>query len=667
MALVSDNTWVSASFLVAQADLTAIDQSNRFFSEAMNKFTDTKPGGSQAINPPPQFTRNADIRVTGKLHGSDGMGRYYSDAIDDNAQTIYMRFGVPAFNSMTTFFSSFYSPQAGQLARTGRASNVFYNFGKAAGLIVQVLNWQLLAVHLLGVAAKYLAQVPSSKFYYMKPTMPLYWNAVQTMVNQIAVNRGIVPRIGSTDAATGNLNDIGGGYDTWSDADRQKLGSIFPSVFDATSGQIDVYAIATRAQRLERTRMKTWTSVANGDVTDLGAMVTSVTNEHYSPSANTSGYQTYLSNWLATTTSTPSATSDATTTGSAAASTSNEIDDTTESIADSVDNNPSFWSFLEAEIEDGSAFAGFRVNYTGAMSESFANSFGESDVASKINSASASARNMKFDLAGGNLGDGILAKTAEGIMGAAKDVASGLLDSVGASGLAALGGSAFVDIPQNWQQATANLTSMSYTINLRSPYGNPMSQMINLYIPLAMLLAGALPLSTGMHSYTSPFLCELYDKGRCQTRLGMIDSISITRGVGNLGFNRDGNAMGIDVTFTVKELSTILHMPIAQGMSVVGAGALAAVSTLGSTALDSLVAAGTNGFFDDDSLFSDYMAVLGAMGINDQIYGWRKFKLNLTRSITNAKSFVGKDHMASFLGNTVPGRIMNIFYKGIQH
>ena len=54
-------------------------------------------------------------------------------------------------------------------------------------------------------------------------------------------------------------------------------------------------------------------------------------------------------------------------------------------------------------------------------------------------------------------------------------------------------------------------------------------------VPLSMLLAGALPKSTGKHSYDAPFLVEIYDKGKAQTRLGIIDSISITRGVGRLG------------------------------------------------------------------------------------------------------------------------------------
>jgi hypothetical protein len=135
-----------------------------------------------------------------------------------------------------------------------------------------------------------------------------------------------------------------------------------------------------------------------------------------------------------------------------------------------------------------------------------------------------------------------------------------------------------------------------------SPYGNPISQLLNLYIPLSMLLAGALPLATGKQSYTSPFLCQLFDKGRCQTRLGIIDSLSITRGTGNLGFDNEGHAMAIDITFTVKDLSSIMYMPIAEGFS-----------------LNPL-----NGIFDDDTVFSDYMAVISGMSLNDQTYRMRK-------------------------------------------
>ncbi|MEX5385630.1 hypothetical protein WCE10_21620, partial [Cronobacter muytjensii] len=139
-----------------------------------------------------------------------------------------------------------------------------------------------------------------------------------------------------------------------------------------------------------------------------------------------------------------------------------------------------------------------------------------------------------------------IGEVAGAVMKSVRDLTVGVLDSVELSGLATLAGAAFVDIPKTWTNSMAKLPQSTYTMNLVSFAGNPISQMLNLDLPLAMILAGGLPKSTGKQSYVGPFLVELFDKGRCQTRLGMIDSISITRGVGNVGWTADGKALGID-------------------------------------------------------------------------------------------------------------------------
>ena len=270
--LLKDASWIRQSFAVPSASLTAADVSRRTFTSASLKFTDTTLGGNFAINPPPQFTRTADLRpASNRLANSLGMGRYYSEAIDDNSQIIYMRFGVPEFNSLTTFFTGFYNTGAGQLARTGRATGVFYALGRAVGFVVSVMNWLPLAVHLLGVGLRFFLGKPSSKFYYLKPTMPLYWNAVQTIVNQIAVNRGIVPRLGgsspgdSANATTpgstvtdnnGNTVPLDNNYGSfWGDADRQYFYNNSPDIF-TSGGTVNVWAMATRAMRLQHKQYK---------------------------------------------------------------------------------------------------------------------------------------------------------------------------------------------------------------------------------------------------------------------------------------------------------------------------------------------------------------------------------------------------------------------------
>lgn len=696
--LIKDRYWVRNAFLVTQEQLNAVDQENRYFTSVSLNFTDTTPGGNLAINPLPQFTRftdpNALVSLGNRIKsssqdrysaylGSKGMGRYYGEAFDQNQQIIYMRFGVPAFNSMTQFFTGFYNTSAGNLARTGRGTSIFYSIGKAAGFVVSILSWKLLAVHLLGVGLRFAMGKPSSKFYYLKPTMPLYWNAVNSIVNQIAVNRGIVPRIGGAGQSALNNN-----YE-FSKDELNNLHSLLKDVFKKEGG-VDVMALATRAQRLAIRRQKIMSQIfeessnmnLRRSMDDLSKQVQLGMNQQLVDQRPS--HADYLSKWFQASQSQPKPTSE---TPSDSA--------TVESYLSQNSDNTGFGEFLEAELDDGAAFAAFRVNYTGSQNESFSNSVGESELANKINSMSSSSRSTTFDFAGGNLSDNPIAKVVGAAMGAVKDTLAGIADGTVLSGLAALGGAAFVDIPKHWQSATANLARANYTVTLESPYGNPISQLINIYIPLAMLLAGVLPISTGKQSYTSPFILELYDQGRCQTRLGIIDSLSITRGVGNLGFNTQGHAMAIEVNFSVIDLSNIVHMPIVSGFSLDGmqtgisagsvGGAIAggavggvvgaaggavvggAVGAAGGAASDAVrnVVQSINQIFDEDSLYSDYLAVLSGMSLSEQIYQLKKFKRNLTKTLADWDNWTSAANFASFAGDSIPGRLASTLYKGV--
>jgi hypothetical protein len=685
-ALIKDTAWVRNAFLVSAADAGKAVAAARTMTTASQKFTDTTPGGNFCINPPPQFTRYADPKAlsavalkTGaksysSFPGSKGMGRYYSEAIDDHNQLIYLRFGVPEFNSLTTFFTGFYDSSAGQLARTGRADSAFYTLGKAAGLVVSVVYWPLLLVNMIGNGLRFFLQKPSSKFYFLKPTMPVYWNAVQTMVNHLAVNRGIVPRIGAEDPK----QRFGEPYD-FDKEGLAKLNELLPEIFNKGGG-IDVFAMATRGQRLARKKHKIEQQIRDQDGVDLATVIRQTQDAALTD--NRVYFADYQQKWFNSAPSKPK-------------SENGKDDVNTEQLDPRPDANSSWLEFLEAELDDGGAFACFRVNSTGTVEESFTSSTGESDIAQKINSMSSASRSTNFNFANGNILGGVAGDILGGVANSVKDFARGAADSLNIAGVAALGGAAFVDIPHHWQSSTAQLPRASYTINLRSWSGDPISQLINLYVPLCMLLAGALPLSTGRHSYTSPFICELYDQGRCQTRLGMIDSLSVSRGQGNLGFNSDGNVMGIDVTFSVIDLSTIMHIPVSEGFkwsgaqagasagavvgtgvgavtggipgAAVGAAAGTAAGAAVGTAVDAVSAIGAaiKGCFSDDTPFNDYMAVLAGMSVTDQIYSWRKLKLNATRQLVNLKSMYSIANYTSFMADSVPGRVASWFYKGI--
>lgn len=688
--LSRDLDWIRKSFLVKNSDYSKVDRQNRFFSTNQIKFTDTTPGGNIYINPPPQFTKFADPRPRngGKAMGrrfgrqgvSQGMGRYYSEAIDDQAQVIHMRFGVAQFNSMTQFFTGFYSVDAGRLARTGRAGGFFYNLGKAAGFVVAVMNWKILAVALLGgmigQGIRFFLGKPSSKFYYLKPTMPLYWNSVQTIVNHIAVDEGIVPRLGDPEVN----RRIGNNYQ-FTKAEQEILRAKLPDVFNS-AGSVDVFAIATKAKRLERRRNKALEQAFNNQDFNLSKKIQEIYEQPISdPGAS---WERYMSKWFGSVQSKPQVG------GTSAPEGAKAPDPSTERISKDAKDNVGFGEFLEAEFDDGASFVSFRVDATGEVSESFSSTVGESDIQNKINGISSNARSAVFSFSGGNVDGGLV----DSVTTAVKDFSQGALDSVQMGGLVALAGNAFVDIPKHWQSSAAQLPRSTYTMRLGGPYNNPISRLLTKHIPLAMLLAGALPISTGKQSYGSPFLVELYDKGRCQIRLGMIDSLTITRGKGNTGWTSDGYATGIEVSFSVVDMSSIVHMPISEGYSLSNAqagfqlgtavgggagavaggvpgavlggvaggavgGAVGAGIDAGKAALDTIL-----GVFDDETAFTDYMAVLASQGLADQIHPFQRFKLNLTRKLANWSSWASPAQMASFAGDTLPGQLASALYRG---
>lgn len=222
-----------------------------------------------------------------------------------------------------------------------------------------------------------------------------------------------------------------------------------------------------------------------------------------------------------------------------------------------------------------------------------------------------------------------------GVLNSAKEFVGGVGESLGVSGLGALMGNAFVDIPQVWQNSTADLPKSTYTMHLRTPYGNKMSRFMNLYVPLSMILAGALPKSTGKHSYDSPFLVEIFDKGRQQVRLGVIDSLQITRGVGNVGWTRNQEPLGIDVTFSVLDLSSILHMPMNA----------------------------SPGIFDEDNAYTDYLAVLGSLSLADQFYAGSRLRLSLTRKMASWRQWSSPAKYGMWAANTIPGQMLNAFAR----
>lgn len=200
----------------------------------------------------------------------------------------------------------------------------------------------------------------------------------------------------------------------------------------------------------------------------------------------------------------------------------------------------------------GTDFIGFRIERTVDSSENISNQTGQSAIAQKLNQRAAEKMSQNRDLGNGwvamgkNLVD--LTGKIKAAMGAFnKETAIDL-------GLQVVSGAGMYDIPEVWQDSTFS-RSYNFTVKLRSRYGDPVSIFQSEYIPLAMLLAAALPRAVGKNTYTSPFLIRAYCKGMFSVPLGIIDNMSIRRGAPEFGWNYTQLPLEIEVSFTIKDLS----------------------------------------------------------------------------------------------------------------
>ena len=706
IAALRDSDWVRKKHLLSQDDLDKEALRWRTFSSAHMKYTNASLGGNFPINQVPAFTRFADVRAAGtsfdnnqrkytQRHGRKmlGPGRYWSEAFDDNRVEVHLRFGTPRYNGLATFFMNFYSHQAGLLAREGRAS-ISYYIGLGVGSILAIPATAFIFV---GKVINFLMGRPSSRYYYMVQAMPLYWNRVNFIVNQLQVKRHIAPqKISNILDKRSPLPQEDWGFPDTDDYIKSAAKN-FPIFRD--DGTIDAYNVARGAQALQneqkrrienalmgansreevRKRMMAFINETTpsgfstrGDIGDYlkryhGSVQGDEANAQEDPI--TSDVQKQLSGDLAGLTPPPAA--DAQTVGTA------EGSQPTTPPADpfSVANKPNFntkvvtnadgsttWvpgfamklfdkvtegaskgaDMLEADLKEGGQYVTFKVD-SNSVTEGFTNQVSPSQIDEKLNGLSKTAAIARFALADGNTGFAPIDSVIQG----ARNMIAGALDGMHLSGLVALAGNAYVDIPKDYDSSSTQWPTASYTIQLRTPYGNKYSQMMNLDFPLAMLLAAALPISTGKHSYTRPFLCEMYCRGRNQIRLGMIDQLLITRGVGNMGFNRWGQALGYDITFSIVDLSTVMHAPIDSTFGPTGIGGpIGAVADSAKKVINTVTH-----FFDDENAFNDYLAVLASMSMADQIYLLRRLNIRLSSAALDLSSYFSMSHWSSEWAN----------------
>lgn len=656
----TQSAWIKRALLIApehEPDGVTTSTRKRYVTSASYKFENSKLGNSFEINPIPQFTRWADPKVPPmgqpEHKWADGTGRYHSEAYHDQRQLVHMTFGVPSFNSLVGFFSTFFDYRAAALANTGRINAAAYLSGNVTGFILSLpLQPFIYASTWASKFFNFLSGTGGSKWYYFKPTMHNFWSAVNNIANLFAVNLGLMPRV---------LGDIRPSLKDTTDvpvADIAKAYHAFLPELFREEGGIDVmaYSVAaqSRAYKFQRyiteARERASTNAEVQSANDDAAMQTYSVDK--SLTAETLFNEAGRSEHFIDTTDNGKDYDDNIGTQSA-----------TESTSDLMTGLGKLADFAAAHLEDGSQFITLRVDHNPSQSESFTNSVRESSLAQGINSTVSNSRSMIFNAAGGNIGVSSIDSLVKGTM----DAVGGALSSVKLDGLLALAGQAFVTLPKTWDSSTANLPTAEYTMQLKAPSANKIALFTNIYLPIAIMMAASLPLSAGLSSFTSPFICQLYHTGRVQCKTGIITNLSIERGNGNVGWNSNGQMLGATIRFSVADLNELITLPIKRPnegrLDSVGGIASTFVEgasemATGNTAAGNIVSGRA---FDEESLLQDYAAVLGGLPLSDSFYKLRRLNVNLTQLNAGFRSWRSSTNFMSWILDGGTARLLSNF------
>lgn len=231
-------------------------------------------------------------------------------------------------------------------------------------------------------------------------------------------------------------------------------------------------------------------------------------------------------------------------------------------------DSTNIWSWIGRTWDDGmkqtfagaTQYIGFRVEKDTDASESWSSSTAPSAIAEKINSTIQEAASKTQDY--GLRNEDNFVKNA--ISGAASFL-SGITNAFTISGItdAAMYG-AYIDMPEQYKSSEFH-KSHSVSFKLRSPYGDITSIYQSIIVPLACLMAAALPRAAGNNSWMQPFNVRAYCAGRFSVSIGIIESLSIRRGSSEFGWTYQNLPTCVDVSISIKDMATSMYMSIHDG------------------------------------------------------------------------------------------------------
>lgn len=197
----------------------------------------------------------------------------------------------------------------------------------------------------------------------------------------------------------------------------------------------------------------------------------------------------------------------------------------------------------------------FYLDKSSSISESADNTYTSSQVAEMANQKGQTAR--EADLlypTGGNTArfvDSIKAMNPLGVL-EALGTFDGIITRTSNALFRVVNGSQLL-FPDFWQDSRYD-KSYNLSFKFYSPYGDKMSIFRYVYVPFIALLALALPRQDGLLGYTLPFYVRMSKPGHFDVDMGVVTSMSITRGGADNLWTVEGFPQMIEVNMNVVDL-----------------------------------------------------------------------------------------------------------------
>jgi len=210
----------------------------------------------------------------------------------------------------------------------------------------------------------------------------------------------------------------------------------------------------------------------------------------------------------------------------------------------------------------------FYINSDTQIGDSFSNSTGQSAIAGKVNGISEMGREINFLMGTSSAMAGqqfdafgqekALGRSQENkdsmtgkILGASGGSVSNLIGGIMSGVNTVIAGGKLI-FPEIWNDSQF---SRDYSVHLKliSPDCDDYSIYLNIIVPILHLVGFVCPRSVGPNGYVSPFLVRGSYKGLFNCDMGIISSMSITKGQEG-SWTASGLPTIVDVNFTIKEL-----------------------------------------------------------------------------------------------------------------